>query len=256
MCSRTIGSSSAGISSAAGRVVDARMAHRPVPRLSVNAASASALAAAPINSAKWAISRVGRRGDPRAGRFDDRLLDRHQARDRPGGKDFGVATGFGQQIVGLAHLPRQSHPQRLGGVDPLRRHQQPRRVLPAHQLRQQIRRRRLGRDAQAGERHLQPRRRRHEHQVRVAENGCADADSNAVDRADQRLGKSVSASIIVEKWLPLLVNVGSVMRALHLVEVVARAKRPPVAGQQHDRHVRIRGRRHAARPRSRGRALR
>ena len=199
------------------------------------------LGAAPHQLGEMGVLPFACRCDLCASRFDDCLLDRHQTRNRPGGKDFRVPTCLWQQVLRLADLPHQSHPQRLLGADPLRGHQQPRRVLAADQLRHQIGRRRLRCHAEAGERALQLRRRRHEHQVRITENRCADAHSDTVDRADQGLREGGQGVDHVGKVALGGKGIGIGDARLHLIEVVARAERAPGAGEQHHRHRGIRG---------------
>src|SRR5690242_14432703 len=89
---QTIGSSSAAISSAAGR--DTMSARALLGELGKRVGVGGR--AEQFGKVRDLSGGGGR--DLPAGWFDDGLLDGHQTRNRPGGKDFGVATSFGQQI--------------------------------------------------------------------------------------------------------------------------------------------------------------
>ena len=77
----------------------------------MKSASASALAGAPISFSKYAFSRAVAAAISGTDRFDHRLLDRHQARNRPGGKDFGVPDGR-RAISSSGSQTRQTRPIR------------------------------------------------------------------------------------------------------------------------------------------------
>ena len=154
--------------------------------------------------------------------------------------------------------PRASRPARPApsrsasvGRHPLRGLQQPGGVLPADQQRQQVRRRGLGRDAERGERALEPRLGGHEGQVGEAEDRAADAEADAVDRDDQRLRERVQRVDEPREAVPAALERRVGGDPVHLEQVGAGREAAAVAGQQHHRDRRVLGRRRSARRRAR-----
>ena len=206
-------------------------------RFSANARKASALAGPAMSLAKAAFSRA--RAALIGSRCDSMMVRLVSISELIGSAASvrGVIEGRRHQFVGLALAPDEAHRHAIVGRQPLGAHQRPRGVLAADELREREAAGGLGRHAEAGERTPQPRRARHERQIGVAEDGCADADTDAVDRDDQRLGEDgEQVDQAGETVSPRDEGRVALRSPRHLEKVGAGAEGPPRSGEHHHRH--------------------
>jgi len=168
---------------------------------------------------------VGRPQDP---------LGADQRRDGPDGDLGGQGEGLGDEL-GIGHLAQgQAAGHGLVRADPTAGEQGMVGRLPAHHRRQGVAGGGLGDHAEGGERRPEAGRLGHEGQVTVADHGQAEADTQAVDGGDQRLGEADEGihepGEAVSGAAALVHRAGQVG---HLAQVLARRERPTLPRQHH-----------------------
>ena len=145
----------------------------------------------------------------------------------------------GEQVVGLADSPDESHVQCLLGGDPLGREQHPGGVLAAEEKWHQVGGGCLGGDAERGEGALEAGRGGHEGQVGEPEDRGTDAQPDAVDRADQRLGEGRQRVEQTEEAVSAGDEVGVGSALMHFEQVGAGAETAAASGEHHDGDRRV-----------------